>query len=96
MAVAQPFEHVAREQILAAFDFLQAQHVGLFLSQKSLYLIDAQADRIDVPGGYRNHRVRLAMEKGQTSEFGFAHPAYGASGVWCIEWGGKPSPQGGR
>jgi hypothetical protein len=58
VVIAQPFEHLAREQRCRTFDFLQAQHVGLFLSQKAFDLFDAQADRIDVPGGNGDHQAR--------------------------------------
>jgi hypothetical protein len=48
VAIAQTFEHLAREQVFRAFDFLKTQDVGLFLSQEAFDLVDAQANRIDV------------------------------------------------
>src|SRR5690606_28329442 len=41
-----------RELLFAALDLLEAQHVGRLLFEEAGDLIDAQADGIDVTGGY--------------------------------------------
>src|SRR4029079_16407310 len=62
VAVAERLERSMRELLLAALDLLQAQHVGCVLGKKARDLLDAQADRIDVPGGDRDHGGGIGAE----------------------------------
>jgi hypothetical protein len=59
MGIAGALEGVVGEKMLGALDLLQAQHVGPLLAEEAKDLLDAQADRIDVPGGDRDHRRGL-------------------------------------
>ena len=52
VGIAERLERRVRELLLAALDLLQTQHVGPFLLEQAHDLVDAQADRIDIPGGY--------------------------------------------
>ena len=49
--VAEPFQRLAREGLVGAFDLLQADDVGAALLQPGGQAVHALADRIDVPGG---------------------------------------------
>ena len=55
MGIAELLEGLVREQRFDRLDLLQAEHVGRLLDKEALDLSDAQADRIDVPGGDRDH-----------------------------------------
>jgi hypothetical protein len=55
MRVAERLERRVRELLLAALDFLQAQHIRPLLLEQAGDLVDPQADRVDVPSGDRNH-----------------------------------------
>ena len=61
--VAQRFEGFVREVLFLGLDLLQAQHVGLLLFQEAHDLVDPQADRIDVPGGNRDHAAALGSQQ---------------------------------
>src|SRR5690606_15769736 len=62
MPVAERLERRVRELLLAALDLLQAQHVGRVLADEAFDLRDPQADRIDVPGGDRDHAGGIGTE----------------------------------
>jgi hypothetical protein len=49
--VSGVFDLEPRKGVVRAFDFLQAKHVRLHLAQIGKELLQAQSDRIDVPGG---------------------------------------------
>ena len=51
MMIAQSLEHGVGEAVVNDLGFLKAQHVGGVLDQKPLDDIEAEPDRIDVPGG---------------------------------------------
>src|SRR5690606_40373150 len=55
MGVADRLERGVPKLLLAALDLLEAQHVARLLFEEAGDLIDAQADGIDVPGGYGDH-----------------------------------------
>ena len=51
MLVAEPLETFAREGVIRAFGFLEAQHIGAHCLDELRHQIDAQPHRIDIPGG---------------------------------------------
>ena len=51
VGVAQIMQGAGGKLALRAFGFLKAKHIGLELVQNPLNQTDAQADRIDIPGG---------------------------------------------
>ena len=58
VGVAKAFEGGMRKQMLGHLDLLQAQHIGLLLGKKTLDLIEAETDGVDVPGSDRDHAAR--------------------------------------
>ena len=77
--VAELRQRLGRKLVRLALDLLQAEHVDVLLAQHARDLVDAQADRIDVPGGDGNHGSRI----------GSAPPPYNHNkkpshrGHWC-------------
>jgi hypothetical protein len=55
VSVTQVFQTGRRELTLRAFGFLQAENVWRLFLEQSLDEADAQADRVDVPGGDLEH-----------------------------------------
>jgi hypothetical protein len=51
--VAETFETLQREGVVRALGLLQADHVGPHRLEMARHQVDAQADRVDVPGGDR-------------------------------------------
>ena len=51
MGVAEPLEPLCRKAVVRALGLLQAEHVGHHRAQEAGDEIDAQAHRVDVPGG---------------------------------------------
>lgn len=52
MIIAKRLYWFERELAFLALYFLQTQNIRLYFLQKALNQIDAQANRVDVPGGY--------------------------------------------
>ena len=49
--VAETLEALQREGVIRTLGLLQAEHIGLRALQEPRDEIDAQADRVDIPGG---------------------------------------------
>src|SRR5581483_3637630 len=63
--VAELPEALEREGVVRALGFLQAQHVRLRAAQEPRHQIDAQTDRVDVPGGdLERHACSLTCHSG--------------------------------
>ena len=62
MAEAERAKILDGETFIGAFDFLQAENVGVIFSDKTLDMLQADANRIDVPGCEGEfHRVLLYL-----------------------------------
>ncbi len=59
MFVSKLRKRFGRKLKFLAFYLLQAQHIRLFFQQEALHDRQAQADRVDIPGSYRDHGVRF-------------------------------------
>src|SRR5262249_46377812 len=69
--IAEPPEALERKAVVGTFGFLQAQHIWADGLEKSCDEIDAQPDRIDVPGGHLQlHRI-TSFESGIIRVFRF-------------------------
>ena len=55
MLIARRRQRLSRKQMLLALDFLQAEHIGRLVLEIFLDDRQAQAGRVDIPGGDRNH-----------------------------------------
>ena len=66
VSVTRSLEGLPRKLVLEAFDLLQAQDISLLTHEESDDAVDAEANRIDVPGrqGQAVHVVRKARMRG--------------------------------
>jgi hypothetical protein len=90
MGVPGRLERRMRELLLAALDLLQTQHVGPFLLEQAHDLVDAQADRIDVPGGDRDHGASDRDGTPPAARLG-PRPADRQARTRAAPYGAKPS-----
>ena len=56
--VAERFDRLARKRLVDAFDFLQADHIGLAVLQPADQMVQPLPDRVDVPSRNPHRAVR--------------------------------------
>jgi hypothetical protein len=69
--ITESLEAFHRKLVIGAFRFLQTQHIGSRGLDESGHEIDAESDRIDIPGGDLDLHARLiSADGGETNAAG--------------------------